>query len=749
MQVTATQNQIHRCRKLVPASCLLALAALLFQVNFSAAIGSTAAPPYKVVSELLTWRDAARNRDIPVKIYAPVREQMSGKLPVVVFSHGFGEQRDAYEYLGQYWAKHGYLAVFLTHYGSDRESFEKKGLPRGDTANSFDPRPLDMRFAADMLLSEKTGSNLLDGRVDKNNLAVAGQCAGSTTALYMTGLRLESTDGSIRQDRDTRYKAVIALGPQMPIRSFAPSYWAASAKVEGGSSDLYEGSWQKIDVPALVITGSEDFNYFPAIRRNPAMLAMAFDRMPPGDKYLLNIIGAEHQAFTDSEPWYPASPRDPRHHELIGKATTQFLDAFLKADADALQALRNKSLSRQSDDVLQQRDKTDPSTAGFSMVGQPVASAEADTERFLQMFSRLDTDANGRLHKAEIPVQMKRLLKGFERLDKDASGDLSRDEFVEQLSRYNKALHDANRKGAKQLAVTVSPRHVQGQYKVKTIEELILRDVEGKRELVLRATYPDAAGKFPLVLISHYAGGNRQAYDELTAFLSSHGYVCVIPDHADAISGRSGSIKFDAIQQRTLDLGLILDSLIESNGEQPLLASRIDTRRIATIGHYLGALMAGIQSGVRWYPAQGDVPLSMTDARVKAVVLISPTGLGQGLRQDSWDSVNTPSMTITGSGDSSQRTGKQAEWRTDGYRLSPAGDKYLVFIDGYHSKGDPSQPGTVTYQEAVGDTHAAYVYIAAQKFLDAYLKQDASAKNWLLSGEMSVPGDDVVDITYR
>jgi hypothetical protein len=106
-------------------------------------------------------------------------------------------------------------------------------------------------------------------------------------------------------------------------------------------------------------------------------------------------------------------------------------------------------------------------------------------------------------------------------------------------------------------------------------------------------------------------------------------------------------------------------------------------------------------------------------------------------------------MTVTGSGDSSQRTGKMAEWRTDGYRLSPAGEKYLVFIDGYHSEGDPSRPGTVTYNEAVGDVSAAYVYSAVQKFLDAYLKQDASAKNWLVSGKMSALSGSTVEISHR
>ncbi len=36
----------------------------------------------------LDWQDPARDREIPVKIYYP--KEMTGKLPVIIFSHGLG-----------------------------------------------------------------------------------------------------------------------------------------------------------------------------------------------------------------------------------------------------------------------------------------------------------------------------------------------------------------------------------------------------------------------------------------------------------------------------------------------------------------------------------------------------------------------------------------------------------------------------------------------------------------------------------
>ncbi|MCH5372660.1 MAG: acetylhydrolase, partial [Planctomycetes bacterium] len=53
-----------------------------------------------VAVEDLTWIDATRGREVPVRIYAPDRKHGNGPFPVVVFSHGGGESREAFTYLG-------------------------------------------------------------------------------------------------------------------------------------------------------------------------------------------------------------------------------------------------------------------------------------------------------------------------------------------------------------------------------------------------------------------------------------------------------------------------------------------------------------------------------------------------------------------------------------------------------------------------------------------------------------------------
>jgi len=63
------------------------------------------------------FHDATRARDIPVRIYTP---DEAGRHPVVLFSHGIGEDRDSYAYIGRALAQNGFVAVHITHAGMDK-----------------------------------------------------------------------------------------------------------------------------------------------------------------------------------------------------------------------------------------------------------------------------------------------------------------------------------------------------------------------------------------------------------------------------------------------------------------------------------------------------------------------------------------------------------------------------------------------------------------------------------------------------
>ena len=69
--------------------------------------------PYKVLTvENIVLHDAARNKNIPIKIYYPAA---LGRFPVIIFSHGALASKDSYSGLGEYWASYGYVSIHPSH----------------------------------------------------------------------------------------------------------------------------------------------------------------------------------------------------------------------------------------------------------------------------------------------------------------------------------------------------------------------------------------------------------------------------------------------------------------------------------------------------------------------------------------------------------------------------------------------------------------------------------------------------------
>ena len=315
--------------------------------------------------------------------------------------------------------------MFLTHRGSDRAAIEKQGMRgmSGGGVRNFHLRPEDVRFVLDRLLSDDPGHELVIGRIDPDRIAVAGQCAGSTTALAMVGLQADLPDQPDATRIDPRFKCAIALSPQ-------PG--------GGRASPLHADSWAHIEVPTLVVTGSRDFNWGPEARSTPNRTRIPFDGMPPGDKYLVEIKDAEHNAFTDSVPYYPARERDPRHHGWIQQATTAFLDAYLKGDAKAREWLQKEVLETETRGECLQEQKLagaargptrTPAAVAEDRDAQPEPPTPDRTARLVNLFDR-DNDQG--LSREEAPQRLKAI---FERVDRDHNGKLTTEELRPVLNR--------------------------------------------------------------------------------------------------------------------------------------------------------------------------------------------------------------------------------------------------------------------------------------------------------------------------
>lgn len=257
-----------------------------------------------------------------------------------------------------------------------------------------------------------------------------------------------------------------------------------------------------------------------------------------------------------------------------------------------------------------------------------------------------------------------------------------------------------------------------------------------------------------VVVFCHGLGSNGGEYAAISARWAAHGYLVIHPTFRDAIgvvareeqhlgldpgADLSRWSGLPAIRARLHEILHSPDRWLERVGVVDNVVDVLPTiiaatcgatnphPPIAIAGHSFGAYTAQLLAG-----AEIDLPGSparrFRDRRFGAAILLSAQGRDQqGLRDGSWDAMDGPVLTVTGTLDRGANGGDW-HWKSEPFELAPAGGKYLAVLDnGDHFLGglterDPH--GHVpAQQEAVKQMTLA--------FLDATLRGSAAARDWL------------------
>lgn len=295
------------------------LATLLWLLIASLAFGSASYDPLKPVAASpvkildLVVHDAARSRDLPIRIYLP---QITGSAPVILFSHGLGGSDKGCSYLGTHWAERGYVAVAIQHPGSDESVWQGTADPMSAMNKAANVKNLLLRLkdipaVLDQLTAwnQETG-NPLHNKLDLDKIGMSGHSFGAVTTEGVSG---ETLGWAGTRYTDPRIKAALCLSPSSPEHG-KPSQAFASVKI-----------------PWMLMTGTND--EAPIGHQTLASRLAVFPALPAGGKYELVLNGADHAAFTDNP--FPKSVKNPNHHKAILALSTAFWDAWLKDDKSA------------------------------------------------------------------------------------------------------------------------------------------------------------------------------------------------------------------------------------------------------------------------------------------------------------------------------------------------------------------------------------------------------------------------------
>ena len=281
----------------------------------------------------------------------------------------------------------------------------------------------------------------------------------------------------------------------------------------------------------------------------------------------------------------------------------------------------------------------------------------------------------------------------------------------------------------------------------------------GARALVCR--WPQDRVPEGVVVFCHGLGSNGREYAALSARWAAHGYLVIHPTFRDAIgivareerqlgldpdADLSAWTGLPAIRarlheilhtpERWLERVAVVDNVVDV---LPAILAATCGRTaahlpIAIAGHSFGAYTAQLLAG-----AEIDLPQDpgrrFRDRRFVAAILLSAQGRDQqGLRNGSWDTMDGPVLTVTGTLDRGAKGGDW-RWKSEPYELAPAGEKYLAVLeDGDHFLGGLTERDAGRHvpeqQEAVKQMTLA--------FLDANLRGRDAARAWL-----DAIGDDV------
>lgn len=291
-----------------------------------------------------------------------------------------------------------------------------------------------------------------------------------------------------------------------------------------------------------------------------------------------------------------------------------------------------------------------------------------------------------------------------------------------------------------------------GEHTTTKIEIRTLSDAKrDDRKVPIKVHLPSGEGPFPVVIISHGAGGNLDSNFAQANHLATHGYIAVCVEHVGSNTKkmRSGGFRVgksmaemtrdaNEVLNRPKDIRFVIDEVEKWNESHSKLRGKLDFRRIGVMGHSFGAFTTLAACGARpaldWLqPKVGagkGLGPDLHDERVLCGVALSPQGPGEPFfLPTSYRSIRVPLLGISGSRDKQQ--GKEPIHRKRSFQYWPNGDRYLLWINNANHISFSDSTGSKKRSRSriaakIGERHEDVQKVsraATLIFFDQYLKE--------------------------
>ncbi|MEU7481972.1 chlorophyllase [Lentzea sp. NPDC042327] len=221
--------------------------------------------------------------------------------------------------------------------------------------------------------------------------------------------------------------------------------------------------------------------------------------------------------------------------------------------------------------------------------------------------------------------------------------------------------------------------------------------------LEIKISAPVTGTDLPVLLLSHGHGmtnflSSLRGYGPLADFWAAHGFVVVQPTHLDStVLGLRDQDLPDAPlfwRDRAVDMRIVLDHLEEVIAAIPGLPGRVDTEKVAAVGHSAGGHTVSLLLGSQVSDPDDPREKDLSDPRVKAGVVIGGPGIADEhfspwaaehypmMKHIDFGQMTGAALVIAGDEDLNPHFSSRLSYRWDAYTHSPGGNKTLLTLLG-------------------------------------------------------------------
>ncbi len=293
------------------------------------AVAATAPAPLVTIDPVVIPA-AGKDRDLVVRVTAPVAP--TGRLPVILFSHGSGLSRMDYAQIVDWWARHGYVVL-----QPDHEDAAVEGFPRTSPAPAdlWRTRIVDMRRLAGALDRVEAQVPGLRGHLDHDRLLAVGHSFGGHTIAALMGARVwNATERRFESFADPRIRGAVLLSPP------------GSGGQDLNAAFRERAAFLNVDLgalrgPLLVIVGAMDDSKV-MTSRDADWHADVYRKSGTTGACLLTLSGAHHYLGGIVDPKrVGVEDADPARLQLVREASLALFEDALAGRPPSIDAARN------------------------------------------------------------------------------------------------------------------------------------------------------------------------------------------------------------------------------------------------------------------------------------------------------------------------------------------------------------------------------------------------------------------------